>query len=84
MGGRPQAQERDGNEQGQHAVACEAPDAERLDPRDLNVDEVEGEREAAERELQNARGRESNLSRALALEEDRWNDLLARAGQAGR
>ena len=45
---------------------------------------IEAEREAAEPELQNARGRESNLSRALALEEDRWNDLLARAGQAGR
>lgn len=45
---------------------------------------IEVERDAEARALQEARGRESNLSRALAQEEDRWNDLLARAGQAGR
>jgi hypothetical protein len=31
--------------------------------------------------LQQARGRENDLSRALALEEDRWNDTLARMEQ---
>jgi chromosome segregation ATPase len=46
--------------------------------------QVEAERDADARRLQNDRGRESNLSRTLALEEDRWNDLLARAGQSGR
>ena len=45
---------------------------------------VEAERDADARRLQYARGRESNLSRTLALEEDRWNDLLASARQAGR
>jgi len=46
--------------------------------------QVEAERDADARALQDARARESNLSRTLALEEDRWNALLARAGQAGR
>ncbi len=45
---------------------------------------IEAERDAEERMLRDARGLESNLSRALALEEDRWNDLLSRSGQAGR
>jgi chromosome segregation ATPase len=41
----------------------------------------ERERGAAELALQQAQARESELSRALAREEDRWSDLLARLEQ---
>lgn len=41
----------------------------------------ENERAAADLALQQARARESELSRTLAREEDRWSDLLARLEQ---
>jgi len=41
----------------------------------------ERERDAAELALQQAQARESELSRALAREEDRWSDLLGRLEQ---
>lgn len=43
--------------------------------------DIEAERSRLELELQQARGRENDLSRTLALEEDRWNDTLARMQQ---
>ena len=39
---------------------------------------TEAERSRVELELQQARARENDLSRTLALEEDRWNDALSR------
>ena len=39
---------------------------------------VESERNRMELQLQETRARESDLSRTLALEENRWNDLLSR------
>ena len=39
---------------------------------------IEEERSRLELELQQARSRENDLSRALALEEDRWRDTLER------
>jgi len=39
---------------------------------------TEAERSRVELELQQARARENDLSRTLALEEDRWNDALCR------
>jgi len=39
---------------------------------------VEEERSRLERELQQTRGRENDLSRTLALEEGRWRDTLER------
>jgi predicted nucleic acid-binding Zn-ribbon protein len=42
---------------------------------------LETERSRLELELQQARGRENDLSRQLALEERRWNDTLARMEQ---
>ena len=42
---------------------------------------IEVERAGLELKLQQARSRESDLSRALAREEDRWADLLSRLEQ---
>lgn len=42
---------------------------------------IEVERSRFELELQQARSRENDLSRTLVLEEDRWNDTLARMEQ---
>ena len=42
---------------------------------------IEAERSRLELELQQARSRENDLSRALALEEDRWSDTLERMEQ---
>lgn len=42
---------------------------------------IEAERSRLELELQQARSRENDLSRQLALEESRWNDTLARMEQ---
>jgi septal ring factor EnvC (AmiA/AmiB activator) len=39
---------------------------------------TETERNRVDLEIQQVRGRESDLSRTLAIEEDRLNDLLAR------
>jgi chromosome segregation ATPase len=45
---------------------------------EARIRDFEAERNRMELQLQQARGRESDLSRALAVEEDRWNDLLSR------
>jgi chromosome segregation ATPase len=42
---------------------------------------IEAERSRLELELQQARSRENDLSRQLALEESRWSDTLARMEQ---
>ena len=44
----------------------------------------EMERATADAALQQARARESELSRALAREEDRWSELLGRLEQLTR
>jgi chromosome segregation ATPase len=53
-------------------------DAARRDELESMLRAIQAEHNRAELELQQIRARESNLSRSLALEEKRWNDLLAR------
>jgi hypothetical protein len=42
---------------------------------------MDAERSRLELELQQARSRENDLSRTLALDEDRWRDALRRMEQ---
>ncbi len=45
---------------------------------EMAIRATEAERSRLELELPRARARENDLSRTLALEEDRWNDALSR------
>ncbi len=45
---------------------------------EMAIRATEAGRSSRELELQQARARENDLSRTLALEEDRWNDALSR------
>jgi chromosome segregation ATPase len=55
-----------------------ATDRDRRTELEARIRDFESEHNRWELQLQQARGRQSDLSRALAVEEDRWNDLLSR------
>jgi predicted nucleic acid-binding Zn-ribbon protein len=55
-----------------------ATDRDRRTDLEAMIRTIEAEQSRYENELQPARNRESELSRALAVEEDRWEDLLSR------
>ena len=56
-------------------------DRERRAELENTIRSIEGEQNRMESLFQQARGRESDLSRSLALEENRWAELLSRLQQ---